>query len=344
MPSSSPTTTCPREDVLVAYQLGTLDEAEREATRAHLEGCAACRAAAGAVGEATQTLGPVSGGATVSPGQRVGRFVLMERLGAGAMGTVYAAYDSELDRRVALKFLKLRGGTSWNAARRDAMTREARALARVAHPNVLAVFDVGMHDAQPFLATEFVDGGNLRQALAARPRTSDEVLRILVDAGEGLHAAHLAGLVHRDFKPENVMLGRDGRPRVADFGLAGELGPATESAEPRAEAFEPGALATLVEQRGRVGTPAYMAPEVARGERATALSDQFSFCVAAVEALGGKRPFPDALTAERAAAIERGPGELEALPRRVRAALGRGLAARPEARFASMGELLERLR
>ncbi len=165
-------------------------------------------------------------------GVAVGRYVVLDRIGAGGMGVVYAAYDPELDRRVALKLL--RPDRFGGDAGRLRLLREAQALARLTHPNVVAVYDVGTFGDRVFVAMELVEGETLRQWLRAEPRSPRpwrEVLERFLPAGRGLAAAHAAGLVHRDFKPENVLLGRDGRARVVDFGLAKALADAAE--EPR---------------------------------------------------------------------------------------------------------------
>jgi serine/threonine protein kinase len=216
----------------------------------------------------------------------VGRYTLLRCIGHGGMGIVYAARDEELGREVAIKLLRA------EVAREDDqhLAQEARALARLAHPNVVGVFDVGIHEGQRFIAMEYVAGDNLRRWLGA-PRTLRELLQVFVAAGRGLHAAHTVGLVHRDFKPDNVLVGDDGRPRVLDFGLArppDAPGPARPPRLPTG--VDP--LGTALTSAGQVlGTPAYMAPEQYLGEAADARSDQFSFAVALYQAVYGERPF-----------------------------------------------------
>jgi len=239
-------------------------------------------------------------------GAAVGRYVILERIGSGGMGVVYAAYDPELDRRVALKLLRPDRFNS--EPDRLRLLREAQAMARLAHPNVVAVHDAGTFGDQVFVAMELVEGRTLRDWLADGPRPRREILEPFLAAGRGLAAAHEAGLVHGDFKPGNVLIGTDGRARVADFGLAREL------AAPPAEWG-------LAE-----GTPGYMAPEQRRGDPADARSDQFSFCVALWEALFGERPVSGAR-------VPRPPGWLPQV-------LLRGLEARPEDRHPSMDALL----
>src|SRR5262249_38146209 len=159
-----------------------------------------------------------AGGATLATGTKLGRYVVLERLGAGGMGVVYSAYDPELDRSVAVKLL--RPDASVRADGRTRLLREAQAMAELAHPNGVPVHDVGAFGDQVFVAMELVRGRTLRDWLAAARRRWREVLDVMVQAGRGLAAAHAAGLVHRDFKPENVLIGADGRARVVDFGLA----------------------------------------------------------------------------------------------------------------------------
>ncbi|MBL9102507.1 MAG: protein kinase [Myxococcales bacterium] len=203
----------------------------------------------------------------LAPGSEIaGRYVVERKLGRGGMGVVYSAHDRELERRVALKLH--RTDADPRAAAR--MLREARAMARLAHPNVLAVHEVGEHAGQIFIAVEWVDGVDLRAWLTAE-RSVATILAVFVAAGEGLAAAHDAGLVHRDFKPANVLIAVDGRVRVADFGLARAAGSTSEQAgvNPATSAGTP--------THDFAGTPGYMAPEQARGEPVDARSDQYSF-------------------------------------------------------------------
>lgn len=273
----------------------------------------------------------------------IGRYRLLGRLGEGGMGLVLSAHDPELDRQVAIKILRPSPQWPEDAAADARLLREARAIARLNHPNVVTVFDVGVEAGRLFVVMEQVRGRSLHEWLRT-PRGAGEVLGVLVQAGRGLAAAHAAGLVHRDFKPGNVLLGEDGRVRVADFGLA-------RFAE---QGFEPGAppdgvqAAELVSHSGRVlGTPAYMAPEQCLGGAADERSDQFAFCVCLYEGLFGQRPFRGEHFAELKRAIVHQPLQLpvgaEGLAPQLRAALLRGLAKSPEQRFASMDELLEQL-
>lgn len=264
-------------------------------------------------------------------GASVGRYLVLDVIGRGGMGVVYAGYDPELDRKVALKLLRPdRTGSSGEGARLR-LLREAQAIARLSHPNVVSVYDTGAFDDRVFVAMELVEGRNLRQWLGEERRSWQEVLAVLLPAGRGLAAAHAAGLVHRDFKPENVLLGQDGRVRVADFGLARQAGrPDDEPEEPAAEVSP--LTAPLTRWGMAVGTPAYMAPEQLRGEPADARSDQYAFCVTLYEALHGERPAADQEGRETAADRR--------VPSWLRQVLLLGLSADPAARWPSMEDLL----
>ncbi|MEZ4384970.1 MAG: serine/threonine-protein kinase, partial [Nannocystaceae bacterium] len=263
------------------------------------------------------------------------------------MGVVYAAHDPELDRKVALKLV--RAGARGSEERRR-LLREAQAMARLAHPNVVAIFDVGEHSGEVFLAMELVDGETLR-AWRAREHPWREVLGALVDAGRGLAAAHAKGLVHRDFKPDNVMIDGDGRVRVMDFGLARELvgdPDVAPSAAALAALADDAASPALTRTGALLGTPAYMAPEQFAGAATDARTDQFALCVTMWEALYGARPFAGGSTAALARAIQSGarqpPPRDVRLPRWLRAAIERGLATDPGDRWPSIDALLGALR
>ncbi len=274
------------------------------------------------------------------PGQALGRYVTLELLGIGGMGQVFCAYDTLLDRKVALKVLRYPSGED-----RTRLVREAQALARVSHPNVVSVYDVGEVDGEVFIAMELVEGCNLREWLRAPDRTAEQILTVFRAAARGLQAAHGAGIVHRDFKPDNVLLGRDGRVCVTDFGLALRAGDAQPSTE-----VEPSANSgseRLTETGMVMGTPAYMPIEQHLGLPTDVRSDQFSFCVALYEALYRVRPFKGETGRELVLAIKqgefRGPGSSD-VPRSVHAAIVRGLSPRAGDRFASMLELRSALR
>ncbi|HEY0138852.1 MAG TPA: serine/threonine-protein kinase, partial [Nannocystis sp.] len=284
----------------------------------------------------------------------IGRFTVLRELGRGGTGVVYAAYDEQLDRKVAVKLLH--SETREDVARVRLM-REAQAMARLSHPNIVGVHEVGTFGRQVYVAMEFVHGMTLHAWLKRRRRDFHEIVALFRQAGEGLAAAHDAGLVHRDFKPANVMVGDDGRVRVLDYGLArAEVSPV---AAPGLEDLEPAeehtsALANLrslvasITLTGRMlGTPAYMAPEQFLGTRVDARSDQFAFCVALFEAAFRSRPFPGDTLAELMASVLAGvvsePCAPVGVPRALRPLLLRGLQREPAARWPAMRPLLAAL-
>ena len=337
--------TCLSDDAVADWLEGRLAMAARDQAAAHIDSCPSCRellaGAALAQGvtpndSATQPI--LAEGPPLLPGDRVGRYQIVGPAGAGAMGVVWLAHDPELKRRVALK---LQRPTQHGAEhQRLLVMREAQAMARLSHPNTVAVHEVGTHGEQVFLAMEYVEGQTLREWLHATARTPEQVVEAFVQAGRGLAAAHASGLVHRDFKPDNVLVD-GGRVRVTDFGLARE-----PESQPRAAGAPQDPLGGLTRTGALVGTPAYMAPELLTGKSAAdARSDQFSFCVSLYEALAGARPFAGRTAEELAQACAR--GELQPWPRgapeRVRKALVRGLRAEPAERHASMDELLRAL-
>ena len=283
---------------------------------------------------------------------RMDRFVILDQLGRGGMGVVYRAYDPKLDRSVALKLIRrLHGDISEQA--RVRLLREARALARLSHPNVVSVYDVGVLDVQVFMVMEFVKGQTLRQWAAARSRGWRAIVDAYIQAARGLHAAHQVGLVHRDFKPDNASFGDDGRIQVLDFGLAREYrsdradGQPDAPALPAAERQYPAVGEQLTAAGQIMGTPAYMAPEQYLHGQADAASDQFSLCVSLYEALYGVRPFLGREPDELAQAIARGtmvdpPADAPA-PGYLRKVLRRGLSLAPDDRYPSMNELIAAL-
>jgi tetratricopeptide (TPR) repeat protein len=251
----------------------------------------------------------------------LGRYHLLELVGSGGMGVVWAAWDPELDRRVAIKLVK-----ATMQAARDRILLEGQALARLSHPNVVPVFDVGVVEQQVYLVMEYVRGKNLR-AYCKPPRTVREIVAVYRDAALGLAAAHRAGLIHRDFKPDNAILGDDGRVRVLDFGLARGADP--PSATGAGDAATPPTGSALT--RG-AGTPRYMPPEQAAGGELTAAVDQYALCVSLREALVGREVRPE------------GAADKEAdVPRWLEAICARGTAHEPAARFPSMDELVRAL-
>ncbi len=252
---------------------------------------------------------------------QIARFRVLERIGSGGMGTVYLAWDEGLARSVALKFLHQREG--------DDLVREAQALARLAHPNVVSVFDVGVHDGRVWLAMEHVPGQTLRAWLGSEPSQAER-LRHWIAAGRGLAAVHAAGLIHRDVKPDNVLLGADGRVRLIDFGLV----LAVEHANTQASSSESGRSKGATERGGFAGTRAYAPPEQLAGLGLDARADQYALCVAIWEALAGQRP-------ERDEAGRLVLADIPGLARRIVEALKRGLAVEPSDRWPSMAALLD---
>ena len=272
---------------------------------------------------------------------RLGRYLLLDPLGEGGMGIVYSAWDPQLDRRVALKVLRHGPKLPLNAQPR--LLREAQALARLSHPNVVKIFDVAMIDERVFLAMELVDGSPLN-VWQKEKRPWTEVLAAYIQAGRGLAAAHRQRLVHRDFKPHNVLIDHDGRVRVLDFGLA------VVDEEETLDTLDPDTLtaASRLTMTGVVmGTPAYMSPEQLTGEEIEPASDQFSFCVSLYEALFGHRPFVGRSVRELSYTTRKGeilaPRADHDVPGWVRSAIIRGLSADPEDRWPSMNALLRNL-
>ncbi len=333
---------CPRADVIQALLDAQIDEDERIAVLDHAGACANCHAVLVAWVRAKS-----GSEASPTPERRVDRYIIGRQLGAGAMGVVLAAYDPELNRHLALKLLRPdhRGGEGGSRARMR-LQREAQAMACLTHPNVVTVFDAGTIEDQVYVAMELVEGETLREWLRREPRPWRGVIEMFLGAGRGLAAAHSAGLVHRDFKPDNVLIGKDGRARVSDFGLAStSSSPIEDSGQELHEALRTAELLRGLTLDGVVlGTPAYMAPEQHDGASVDARADQFAFCVALYEALYGERPFRAATYQELVLEVKQGhvrePARRTRAPVWLRTVLLRGLNPRPEARFASMDALL----
>jgi hypothetical protein len=304
------------------------------------------------------------GHATVARGTAIGRYIVLAPVGQGGMGEVFAAYDPELDRKVALKLLRAESG-SRGALGRGRLLREAKSIARLSHPNVVVVHDAGTFDERVFVAMEFVEGQTVAAWLADHQRTQREIMDVFLAAARGLSAAHAAGLVHRDFKPQNVMVGSAGQVRVMDFGLARTIGSdgdgeAADRAKDKGEATDRAAGGdahgvpaqwdvTLTRTGELLGTPLYMAPEQFQARRADAQADQFSFCVALYQALYGVHPFRCETLVELVTNVARGavqpppPKSAVPVPAWLRRVLLRGLAVEPAARWPSMNALMTAL-
>ncbi len=283
--------------------------------------------------------------AAASP--RIGRFTILSRLGEGAMGIVYAAYDDQLDRKVAVKMLR-NEALARDATARDRMLREAQTMARVSHPNIVTVHEVGTHEGEVWIAMEFIRGKTLTDWLGAATRTWREIVGVFLQAGRGLAAAHAAGIVHRDFKPANTLVTTEGVVKVLDFGLARSVRTVTAESLQVPDTTADASFDIDLTNPGTVlGTPAYMSPEQHLGEPATRRSDQFSFCVSLWEALYKQAPFDRSSLYSLKNAVTS--GELREPPVGVRVPavcvhlLRRGLALDPARRFGSMTELLVQL-
>jgi tetratricopeptide (TPR) repeat protein len=369
---------CPDPDTLLSFVTRSLPAEKAASVERHVGGCEACRIVVSALAKDAYSAGTAAsvaeplGTAVLGRGASIDRYLVLSLLGRGGMGEVYMAYDPELDRRVAIKLLSTGGGSR---SAKERLVREARALGKLSHPNVVQVYDVGEHGSDVFLAMELIDGADLGKWIRGSPRPSwSEILSAYLDAARGLSVAHERGLVHRDVKPSNIMRGRDGRVRVVDFGLAAarvDEGPLVASAAPVREeetgASQPlsetlpaprsprGSLAPHLTAAGTlVGTPAYMAPEQFDGSRVGPASDQYSLCAALYEALYGVQTFEAPGDLPLSARLSRladqkklGPPSTPPtgtdVPFWIHAALRRGLAPRPEERFPSLDALVETL-
>ena len=296
-----------------------------------------------------------SGSAPATPahpvGATLGRYKLERELGSGGMGVVHAAFDPDLERRVALKVLRNTEGTS---EARQRLLREARAMARLQHPNVVTVHEVASANGRDYVAMELIEGQTLAEWMREKPRPESEIIDAFVAAGRGLAAAHAEGIVHRDFKPHNILRHRTGRIAVTDFGLAREAEVNIDPMAATREIVQPVAgtpvststpsspLGGLTITGSVLGTPAYMAPEQWSGGAVTPATDQFAFCVALWEALAGERPFKGPTVETLREQVQRGPAQLDItkIPRRLRAPLLRGLDPDPARRWPSMNALL----
>lgn len=321
---------CPNDEKLAMLSEGRLAAVELELIEAHLDRCASCRTlvAAASNGSVPAAVGGVT---ALKAGDRLGHYEIERWLATGGMGVLYVARDTQLNRRVALKLMRSTLGDEIAHVR---LLREAQAMAALNHPNVLQVFELGEFEGRVFVAMEFVEGGTLRGWMK-RPHPWREVVEVFVLIGHGLQAAHEHGVVHRDFKPENVLMG-DNRPRVGDFGLS-RPAPSLQ--------VEPATPVSMrVTNTGMMlGTPAYMSPEQLEGRSTDAATDQYSFCVCLYEALTSRRPFSGKSVEELKASVRQEmpiPGGHADVPKELWKILGRGLAVNPPERFSSMAALL----
>jgi eukaryotic-like serine/threonine-protein kinase len=325
---------CPGDNELARHAEGTLAATAQAAIEAHLVVCESCDLAAAMLrGSQASSLHVTEGGQieldafvrrtqlarALLPGAKLGRYKLLHRVGMGAMGVVFAAHDSELDRDVALKVL-LECGDS-QAMERERLLREARAMAKLTHANVVTVYEVGVADARVFLAMELVLGNTLKEWLAQTPAPID-IVRIFQAVARAIHAGHCAGIVHRDIKPQNILVSHDGTPKVTDFGLS-------------ETATVAGANGTLI------GTPAYMSLEALTRSGAGAAADQFSLAVCLHEALCGRRPYVASTLEKLRIALRKPPLIDNAITGAVRLALQRALDPDPTLRFESLAEFAD---
>ena len=276
---------CPDENTLTEFVDGVLSQELQRDVEVHIDTCGSCR-------QMVAELADDGSSSSTSDGEASSRYRILGLLGAGATSTVYEGLDVQLARKVAIKlFTPAPGVPVTSLPGLGRFRKEARIMARLSHPNILPVYDAGILRGEAFIAMERVNGQTLTRWLQKSDRTWREIVDVFIQAGRGLAAAHARGVVHRDFKPSNVLVGEDDRVRVADFGLATLCSrPSPEHTESaRTEiALE---ISTTTLDAAVVGTPAYMAPEQFSGVPATERSDQFAFCVSLHEALYGSRPF-----------------------------------------------------
>jgi tetratricopeptide (TPR) repeat protein/predicted Ser/Thr protein kinase len=344
---------CPTDDVLGAHVEHALAATEAAAVSAHLDGCAVCRevviavvrggiSGAPTLAVGTPSLAPEPAKSGLAIGERVGRYEVHNLLGVGGMGQVYEAYDAELDRLIALKVIRpeLAGASEVLA---DRLVRESRLMAKLVHPAVITVYDVGRAGDAVFIAMELIRGETLGTLVRRDKPSWRQIVTLLERAGQGLAAAHAAGIIHRDFKPENVLVEHDGqRVVVTDFGVSRAF---AEHVESPAHALTLPSDPSLTAPGTTVGTPAYMAPEQIEGKSVDVRSDMFAFGVSGWEMLFGERPYAGRnvneirLAMSRSLRIPRGRG----VPGRVVKVLVRALALDPAARYRDMPQLLKAL-
>jgi len=289
--------------------------------------------------------------ADIPAGTLIDRYTIEGRLGSGSMGVVYAARDTRLGRRVAIKLLRAQPDSPLFRELCERLIREARAMASVSHPNLVAIHDIGTFADRDYIVMDYVEGCTLRDWVAREERPWAERFDVLVAAGRGLAEAHAAGVIHRDFKPDNVLVSGRGRAQVSDFGLARGIA-GLPSIPRKVVPSSPMVLnMPILEPITRlgvsIGTPLYMAPELHLGQLADARSDQFAFSVTAWEVLYDQHPFPGRTVLELASAVQLGdiiePQAPTTAPRSLLPILRRGLEAEREDRWPSMPDLLAAL-
>jgi len=342
--------TCPEDNTLGALVEGRLGEAETAEIREHLDGCEACRGAALAAVRAGLARAPTDTedepDAAPAVGATYGRYELRRLIGTGGMGHVFEAFDRELERAVALKLVRPQVADQRAAER---LVRESRIMAKVADRSVITVFDAGRLGARVYIAMELIRGDTLGSYLARTRPGWREVVALYARAGAGLVAAHRAGVVHRDFKPDNVLVelasDRVRRVVVTDFGIAHAGEPAEPAGEPTPRETASGDV-RLTATGAAIGTPAYMAPEQLSGEPVDARADMFAFAVALWEGLFGARPFAGrTVEAIHAAQLvrPRPPRGAPRVPARLVRVVERGLAIAPADRWPDLSTMLQRL-
>jgi serine/threonine protein kinase len=362
------TVECLDDNAASEFVSGSLAAGAISRVETHLAGCRDCRQLVAALAGdeadsqalthkhekiAEESPSQVAKRPVLSIGDRVGRYLVLATLGAGGMGVVFTAYDPQLDRKVALKLLRANLGVNAKEAR-TRLKREAQAIAQLNHPNVVGVYDVGTTDGgDVYIAMEFVEGDTLTSWLKKWPRTWREILDVFHQAGRGLMAAHSVGLLHRDFKPDNVLVGGDGRVRVTDFGLArsvflddstrGSLSTAVAQAKAHPDGSP---LHVDLTATGTIlGTPRYMPPEQLTGPTIDSRADQFSFCVALYEALYNTHPLKGSTSMAMLESGEKAisPPESKGVPSQISRAVMRGLEQERQRRFPTMSALMQEL-
>lgn len=322
---------CLGDQDVIRFLEGRSDKTEIDRIDFHLDKCLDCRQIIGALGSNAETY---CHNTSLQPGEKLASYTILRRVGRGAMGEVYEAEDESLQRQVALKLIHA-------VDSKDSIRDEARVIAQINHPNVVTVYEVGEHQGILFIAMEFVIGQTLSEWIE-KDHPLSSLLDVLIQAGDGLYAAHRSDIVHRDFKPDNILVGEDGRVRVTDFGLA----------TPESESFIHGTSQLrdpLVSSKGElIGTPAYMSPEQFRGEKATHLSDQFAFGIVCWEVLFKQMPFSgQSIEALSKAVIDgqmRGTQTGNRKNRQLKHVFAKMLSSLDTHRFESMSQVLLRLR